>query len=170
MDRFQQMQADALAELRKNLCSSAGWFYWIAGLSILNTILILAGVEVSFVVGLGVTIVVDAIGMALVEQEGLDARVQWVTTILSVAFSLLFVFFGYAGTRQWMALYVVGMVLYGLDAVLCLVLGSYMQFGFHLLALFFLYKAFPVLKELRAFEGDLAKLQPVPSPAPMAAE
>ena len=47
----------SLARLR----SGARWFYWVAGLSLVNTAAAFAGGHVHFMVGLGITQVVDAV-------------------------------------------------------------------------------------------------------------
>jgi len=39
----------------------AGWFFWIAGLSLITSIISLAGSSWGFIVGLGVTLVIDAV-------------------------------------------------------------------------------------------------------------
>jgi len=41
--------------------SGARWFWWIAGLSLINTVLIHTGSDLSFVVGLGITLMADII-------------------------------------------------------------------------------------------------------------
>ena len=45
--------------------SGANWFYWIAGLSLVNTILLYTGSEWVFVVGLGVTQLIDGIAIEI---------------------------------------------------------------------------------------------------------
>jgi hypothetical protein len=50
-------QATALARVR----ISARWFYWIAGLSLINSAVVIFGGNFHFVVGLGVTSVVDVL-------------------------------------------------------------------------------------------------------------
>lgn len=46
-------------ELETRLNSGAGWFYWIAGLSLLNSIIMLSGSDLYFVIGLGITQIID---------------------------------------------------------------------------------------------------------------
>src|ERR671937_537168 len=59
--------------------AGAAWFYWIAGLSLLNTVMVMVEAKRTFAVGLGVTVVADAIGMQAAQNPG-PAR----TTILAV--------------------------------------------------------------------------------------
>src|SRR5438309_5023173 len=46
----------------------ANWFYWIAGLSIINSVAFASGANFHFLAGLGVTEVADAIVDAFVNQ------------------------------------------------------------------------------------------------------
>ena len=43
----------------------ANWFYWIAGLSVVNSIMFIAGANFQFVVGLGVTQIINALALAM---------------------------------------------------------------------------------------------------------
>src|ERR1044071_6443875 len=45
--------ADAVLE--KQLKGGGSWFYWIAGLSLVNSVLALSGSETRFILGLGIT-------------------------------------------------------------------------------------------------------------------
>ena len=46
------------------LKSGASWFYWIAGLSLINSFIALSGSDYGFILGLGITRIIDAFGMA----------------------------------------------------------------------------------------------------------
>jgi len=43
------------SELQNQAKSGANWFYWIAGASLVNTIIFLFNGRVSFIIGLGIT-------------------------------------------------------------------------------------------------------------------
>ena len=45
--------------------ASAKWFYWIAGLSVINSLVVISGGSFHFVVGLGITSVVDTMAKRL---------------------------------------------------------------------------------------------------------
>ena len=53
-DPLQTVRAE-LAQLHARGTSGAGWFFWIAALSLINSIILLSGGDRHFVVGLGVT-------------------------------------------------------------------------------------------------------------------
>src|SRR5262245_46353942 len=52
-------QADEIAVLEKRIKGGASWFYWIAALTLVNTIVVQAGSEMSFVLGLMVSQIID---------------------------------------------------------------------------------------------------------------
>ena len=52
-------------QLESKLRGGAHWFFWIAAFSLVNSAVQMFGGEWSFIVGLGVTQVVDGIGRAL---------------------------------------------------------------------------------------------------------
>ena len=55
--------------------SGADWFFWIAGLSIINSIILLAGGQWSFIVGLGITQIIDTIGLEIAKQAGVIGNI-----------------------------------------------------------------------------------------------
>src|SRR5580658_5715611 len=119
-------QATALARVRV----SARWFYWIAGLSLINSAVVIFGGSFHFVVGLGVTSVVDV----LAKQAG-SAGVILDLTINGFVAALFCLFGSFAGKAQKWA-FLVGMVLYALDGLLLLMGGDILSVGFHAYALY----------------------------------
>ena len=81
----------ALASLQKQVKGGASNFYWIAALSVINSLGAVFELGVSFVIGLGVTQVVDALAMII--AEGLPeyvAIVRTVGVVVSIAVSDFF--------------------------------------------------------------------------------
>lgn len=110
--------------------SSARWFWWIAGLSLVNSLMSQSGSGTSFVMGLGLTAVLDAI---LVHQKYLNL-------ILDVMVVGLFVIFGYQARLGKLWALGLGIVLYALDTLIYVFAKDWMPVAFHGLALFFLFK------------------------------
>lgn len=144
---------DDRAQLEGRVASGANWFFWIAGLSIFNSAVVLLGSKWSFVVGLGITQLVDALVTHFAEQLGTGVAVA------AFAFDLLvagvFVMFGVFARKRHEWAFLVGMALYGLDGVLFLLARDWLSFGFHVFALYSIYTG------LRA-AWTLAKLPPAP--------
>ncbi len=155
----QQDQAAFLAaqkrvQLENQLKAGAGWFYWIGGLSLLNTLIVFFGGSISFVVGLGLTQIIDAIPSILAEEFGPDAATtaKWIGLALTVVISGVFALFGYFSRKQIRWVFILGMVLYTLDLLILIWATDIAGILFHALALFGLYKGFQAIKLLKAFE------------------
>jgi hypothetical protein len=154
---LQGADAAQMAILQKKLAldsrvrNGIGWFYWIAGLSLVNTAAYLFGTSWTFVAGLGITQVVDAI-MTLVAKDlgesGMYLRAAGV--IIDVVIAAAFILFGYFGRKgiQWPV--IVGMVLYVLDTILMLLLQSWFAAAFHGWALYGIWSGLQALRESRA--------------------
>jgi hypothetical protein len=154
---LQGADAAHMARMQKKLAldnrvkTGLGWFYWIAGLSLVNTAAYLFGTSWGFVAGLGITQVVDAI-MNLIAKDlgesGIYLRAAGV--IIDLVIAAAFVLFGYFGRKgvQWPV--IVGMVLYLLDTILLLLLQSWLAAAFHGWALYGIWTGLKALRESQA--------------------
>ena len=131
----------ARAEIVKRLTTVADWFFWIAGLSVVNTVLSSFS-DRSFVLGLGITQVFDAAA----QESGGGARV--IVFAISVFISGVFVLFGWRARNKARWAFLVGMSFYALDAVLMVLAGVWLGVAIHAYALFCLFKGFAALNEL----------------------
>jgi hypothetical protein len=159
-DSFDSVAHHQLAE---RATSGARWFYWIAALSLITSVISLAGGHWAFLVSLGVTQLVDAV--ANVGAERVGAGVKVVALLFDLVAAGLFALLGYfAGKRNTWA-FVVGMVLYLLDAVVCLFIGFWLGLAFHAFALFSIYGGYRAAASL----AEMERLTPPPAPAAMPA-
>ena len=125
--------AEALAKLQKQFISGANWFYWIAGLSVVNSIIALMESDVRFVIGLGITQIIGVLGEVLAEQIGTTAR--YVAFALEILAAAVFALFGYFARKRHLCAFVTGIVLYVLDALIFLLaIQDWWSFGFHVFA------------------------------------
>jgi len=123
------------------------WFYWIGALSFINSILAIVKSTFSFIFGLGVTQLVDGIAIGITERLQSDTKIIYVfSLVISLLFSGLFVLFGYLGNKKKKGAIITGVVLYGLDGILCLILGAYLDGAFHIWALVGLISGLVMLK------------------------
>ncbi len=127
--------------LQRRVNSGANWFMWIAGLSLVNSVSRFAGSGFHFVIGLGLTQVIDQ----------LAGSINAVVLVLDVIAAGIFVGFGLLARQRRDWAFIVGMILYGLDALLFVLVKDVVSIGFHLFALFYIYRG------LKANEA-LAKL------------
>jgi hypothetical protein len=141
-------------QLQNAARSGANWFFWIAGLSAVNTGLHLSGSDTSFIVGLGVTQILDLIGR---ETGSVGAAVS---LILNAVVLGIFVLFGVFARKRNTWAFVLGMSIYALDAVIYVLGSDWLGVGFHALVLFFLWGGLKAHRKLRALEALQPKTIP----------
>ncbi len=112
--------------LERRIRMSGRWFYWIAALSLINSFMSMSKQGIVFVVGLGVTQMVDGFASRL------DSNGTTIGLALNVVIAGVFAMFGlFAWKRQSWA-FIVGMILYVLDASLFLMSSMWLGVAFHL--------------------------------------
>ncbi|MEO6035696.1 MAG: GYF domain-containing protein [Verrucomicrobiota bacterium] len=130
----------AVAQLK----SGASWFYWIAALSLINSAVAFSGSDYGFLLGLGVTKIIDAFG------RGFETSGKVIALVLDLIFVALFALFGVFANKAKTWAFIVGMVLYGLDSLFSLLVRDWFSFAFHGFALFCLSRGFKACRELNA--------------------
>ncbi len=152
----EQERAVEIEKLRSAFRAGANWFFWIAGLSMVNSLIILFNGEWSFVVGLGATQVVDGIAYAAAEE--LDANavtiVRGVALALDVLIALVFVGFGWLARKRMGWAFVLGMLLYFVDGLIFLLVQDWLSIGFHAFALFCIFGGYASMKKLVQMESQ----------------
>jgi len=135
---YRTQVAMALAGIKR----SASWFDWIAALSVLNSVISLFNGNWHFVVGLGITEVIDYVAQRSGSRQA--QVIGFVVTLLVAGFFWLMGRFAKQGHRWALIL---GMVLYTLDGGLLLLGQDWFSVAFHAYALFMLSKAFGAIKQ-----------------------
>jgi len=131
------LSASELAAALPAVRSAARWFWWIAGLSLVNIFMLQTGSETSFVMGLGITAMSDAVFASnKLIGFGIDASV--------LAF---FALLGLLAQRGQLWAFYMGTAVYALDALIYVRFEDWMPAGFHALAIFFIVKGVMVLRE-----------------------
>ena len=120
----------------------ASWFYWIAGLSVINSLIGLSGSTIHFVVGLGITEAFDVAG----QMMGGGGRITAV--VVSVLIAGLFGLFGYFASKMQQWAFLAGLVLYALDAALLVKFQDWLAVAFHAWGLFRMYSGFAAARNL----------------------
>jgi len=165
--------ARTMLALESQIKGGMSWFFWIAGLSIINSIIYFTGGSITFVVGLGATQFIDGAVSALVREvnptTGIIIRV--IGYGLDFLLAGVFVACGILGRKKfrWAALF--GMVFYLLDGLLSLAFADWLSTIFHALALFGLWKGQKAIKDLVLLEksmatGTLSSIQTIITAAP----
>lgn len=139
-----QAQPGLDAGLVAQMKSGASWFYWIAALSLINSISAFTGSEWRFIVGLGATQVFDVIGA----QIGGAGKI--ITLALDLVAAGALVLFGVFGHKGHLWAFLVGMVLFGLDTFVFVIGQDWIGVAFHLFVLFCLFRGFQACRQLKA--------------------
>jgi len=143
------------------LKGSSGWFLWVAGLSIINSVLNLSGVRFQFIFGLGITQVVDA----LAHRAGSAGFV--LDLVINGCVAGVFVLFWNFARKGLRWAFIVGMALYALDGLLLLLFKELLGVGFHGFALFSMYGGLSAIAKLKVLEQAMPHVDaPVQQPAP----
>lgn len=119
------------------------WFYWIAALSSINAVLALAGQQWHFILGLGTTQLIQG----LAEGSG-GAGVK--AGLVSFAVIGFFAFLGKRAIHGYCWAFVVGMVFYGLDGLLFLLVEDWVGVGFHAFAIAMIMRGYLAARQLPA--------------------
>src|SRR5690348_6592626 len=101
----------AQVQLERRVHAGANWFFWIAGLSMVNSLLVLAKVDLAFTLGLWMTQVLDYWGL----DAGGGRQMALVGDLVILATVLALGAFARQG-RGWA--FVFGLALYALDGLL----------------------------------------------------
>jgi len=121
--------------------SGGQWFYWVAGLSLINTVLAVTGQTWRFILGLGITRLIQELG-----QQSAAANIT--AAIVGLAVIGLFAFLGQRAVHGYRWAFVVGMVLFALDGVIFLLIQDWAGVGFHAFALVMIYKGYSAARQL----------------------
>lgn len=157
--------APSTEELRKQTASCASWFFWIAAMTMINSVTTLSGSESGFAIGLTISMVVDA----------LTVNAGSVAKLIAVGFNAacagLLVFFGWKARRGLRWAFGLGLGFYGLDTLLSLIAPNAISIGLHAWALFSMGLGWRVAGRLRVAEAaaTLPPVLAVPAPPPLPA-
>jgi hypothetical protein len=160
-DRQAELPPDnfELDGMRQRIKRGANWFFWIAALSMINSVVLLAGGSLNFIIGLGVTQVIYAVLHVITHQSGGANAFTAVVLLLDVLVAGVFALCGFFAGKGYVAVFITGIVLYVLDALLYLLFGDFLAAGFHGLALFYMIRGVMATFELRAATKNAPMMQ-----------
>jgi hypothetical protein len=135
---------------RRAYAAGAGWFYWVAGLSVANSLVALFEGGFGFIFGLGVTRLVDEIGAAVSQEAGEGAAgVRLIALGVSVFVAGIFVLLGWLARQGRGWAFFVGIGLYFLDGLLLLLVQDWLSLVFHAFVLYGMFRGYQALSHLR---------------------
>lgn len=145
---------DAMDNLAARAKGGANWFYWIAGLSAVNTLLFLSDSNVSFLAGLGITQVADGLIEGVIQAGG-PPFFRGVAIFVDVVVVIFFALFGYYSGRLFFGAFLAGTIIYALDGLLLFALGDILAAGFHIFALIFIIRGLVACRSLNVAAAKL---------------
>jgi hypothetical protein len=146
--------------LESQFRSGVNWFFWIAGLSLVNSIIYLAGGSLNFVVGLGATQFIDGIVSGVAQELGGGITVRLLGFGLDLIVAGIFVGFGILARKKQRWAVILGMIVYVLDGLIFLAVGEFLAVIFHAWALYGLWRGQQAMQALQAIEAGSAPSEP----------
>jgi hypothetical protein len=146
-------------EIEQRAKSGAGWFYWIAGLSVINSIILMAGGSISFPVGLGITQFIIAIAISV------GKGAQFIGLILNLIVAAVFIGIGAVAHKRHSWAFIVGLILYGVDGLLFLLIKEWLSIGFHIFAFIGILSGLKAANKLKESSPAVSTTVPFVAPA-----
>ena len=128
---------------RRSVLHGADWFFWIAILSLINSLIVFYYQTPNTPLALGVTRWLDG------TTTGFNASMATGGLITNILVAVVLAVFGLLSRRGNDIAFVVGIFLYVIDSMLVIGLRDFFGFGVHLIALFFLVKGLLASRHVR---------------------
>jgi hypothetical protein len=153
-------------QLKQKYRSGVHWFYWIAALTLVTSLMSLAGGGWRFFLSLGVTQFIDAVAVELSASLGNATKV--IAIVLDIFAVAVFAAVGFLAGKKHLWAYIVGLVLFLLDGIASLVFGDWLGVVAHAVVLFIMVRAFKSGLELSELEhSQVAQAQEPVATAPV---
>jgi hypothetical protein len=128
---------------RTSVLHGADWFFWLAILSVINSLIVYYYQTPNTPIALGITQWLDG------THSGFNATMSGSALVINILIAGVLAAFGLMARRGSDLAFVVGIFLYVIDAFLTVGLRDVFGFGVHLLALFFLVKGLLASRHIR---------------------
>lgn len=128
---------------RTSVLHGADWFFWLAILSVINSLIVYFYNTPNTPIALGITQWVDG------TSSGFNSSLTTSSLITNILIAGALAMFGLIARRGSDIAFVVGIFLYLIDAFLTIGVKDFFGFGVHLIALFFLVKGLLASRHIR---------------------
>jgi hypothetical protein len=153
------------SEVSQRYKSGANWFYWIAGLTIVTSLIAAFGGGIRFLLSLGITQMIDGTATAL-SGEGFGAA-KVVALVLDLIVTGIFILFGFLAGKKLLWAYIIGMIAFTLDGLVVLLIQDIVGTIAHIVILFFLFRGFLAGRELLSLEKQMGEQAAAAQQAPV---
>ena len=128
---------------RTSILHGANWFFWLAILSVINSLLVYQYQIPNTPIALAITQWLDG------TSSGLNPTMSSSSLVTNLLIAGVLAMFGVLARRGSDLAFVVGIFLYVIDAMLAIGLRDVFGFGVHLIGLFFLFKGLLASRHVR---------------------
>ena len=151
-------------QLNAKFLNGANWFFWIAALSVVNAVISLLEGDRHFVIGLGFTNIVNAVAvLAAKESPAAGVFIKAIAITVSCLAGAVVATLGFGARRRLEWVFILGMILYALDGLICLFITDFLSFAFHLFALWSIFGGLRACRQLMTAElyiNDIPDAEP----------
>jgi hypothetical protein len=140
-----------IRELFERGQNGAAWFYWVAGLALINSLCALTESNFGFALGLNVTLIVDYMALGAV-RGGADDSVKLLALAFDLVVYALVAACGWLSQKRVLPVFAIGMALYLLDALLFFVVFDVASTVLHAFALWSMWSGISAYRRLNALE------------------
>ena len=148
--------------LQQRCQSGARWFFWIAGLTVVTSVLALTGAGYAFFLSLGATQFIDGVAKGLSSEFGDTVRI--VGLVADIAIAAVFALLGWFAYKRQLWAFLVGMAIFALDALLLLVFQVWISFIFHAVVTYWIFRGYQAGRALAALERNTESEAMPPAP------
>ena len=140
---------------RQQSSSGARWFFWVAALSTINSVVLLvAHGSWNFLAGLGITQLISGFAIGVSEQIGGGGAVTVVALALDLMVALVFVGLGLFAQKTHTWAFVIGMLIYALDGLIFIFAQEWIAIAFHVFVLYSIYRGLAANRSLKALQSE----------------
>lgn len=141
-------------EYHNRSVSGARWFFWIAALSMINSIISVSNGNWSFLAGLGMTQVISSLAIGM--SEDLGGAVTIVALVFGALIAGVFVALGWFAQNGHTWAFIVGLVVYAFDGLIFLMVQDWFSVAFHGFVLFCLFRGVMALNKWKQLQAEVA--------------
>ncbi|MDF2540788.1 MAG: hypothetical protein K0S47_506 [Herbinix sp.] len=145
-----QEKIETKLRLESHFKNGVNWYYWIAALSLINTVILLMNGSWSFIAGLGITQIVDA--GAYVFRDYLGNGIVMIALLINLIIIGFFALMGFYANKRVRWVIILGMILYSIDTLIFIYTKDYISIAFHVYAIYSIYKGMKACDQLMEIE------------------
>ena len=138
------------AELTAKYKNGANWFYWIAGLTIVTSLIAFGGGGWRFLISLGTTQIIDDLSVEL------GGMAKIVALLLDLVVTGTFVVFGVLANKKLLWAYALGVGVFLLDGLVTLVIQDWIGVIAHIVVIILMVPGYLAGRELVDLEARMA--------------